>query len=247
MFIIKLEEFFNVKSSHLFAYNLLPFHVFMDDVQAYIGDEGCVSFDDILRFVDTQYSTALQYDKHFWCCVDLTQSSVSFYTNSLQLLFDESGVQPPYNIPILHLNKVLRNSCNIIPVVMEERERLIGIWENKRMPNSNFSSMIPGHNITGEPIIYHQLQLISDEQCVPFVLQMVELELNILLNKQPAFQPSDVAIVYAVNTYKNDIEQFLQQKFHIQCQTIEEVSTTTELDALCWMMCPTPYHLKCHA
>ena len=174
------------------------------------------SFNDQLKdFIDNHYINACRTNNYFWVCNDFLQNPYTL-------------TKPPYfSIPRKELTKMLRNSSNIIPVVMEARKDVMK-WMSHDA--TMFPEVKPGHNIAGAPVIWHQLEDVlyrivsSDDDELSFRVQMVRQEMNVLLKGELTFRPSDITILYDINhsDTEQQISDLLKQEFKLDMTTMKD-------------------------
>ena len=114
-------------------------------------------------------------------------------------------------------------------------DRITESIKHKNLPSDmQFGEMGPGHHITGAPILYHKLSQQNDKKHYePFVLHMLERELDTLLKGSPSFNASDVAILLD-GGFKSGLDEsipkLIQQKQGFGVQTIEDFILTGNKD-----------------
>eukprot|EP00493_Phyllostaurus_siculus_P022613 UN22947 len=152
IFVVDSKKFFD---GDILSYNLDLYNVFIDDLQT-------VTNSSIKDFVDTQYTNACRTNKYFWVCNDTLQNP-------------NPRTEPlDFSIPRKELTKMLRNSSNIIPLVMEMRKDAMDLLSHDA---TMFPEVKPGHNIAGAPVILHQLEDVSsNDDRLSFEVQMVRQE-----------------------------------------------------------------------
>ena len=194
--IVELQKFFKVPSETLLSYDISLFHLLVDDLHGYkLKDEdNCSDFTDIGDFVDYAYSVSKLNDKLCWFGLDVAQqchygrsygrngeeSKVTglFLTNSGLLTSSDS--RRTFNIPVVVMNQILRNSKEIIMVLESARETQAKVRE------LNTSMMIPdihcGHHITSQKLVYHKLNVyrLNEVTKKKFVCARIEELLNTL-------------------------------------------------------------------
>ena len=119
-----------------------------------------------------------------------------------------------------------------------KEERVSGKWITDEMW---FGEMRPGHSIRSAPVIYHKLREGSSTcSTTPFVLEMLERELNLLFGKDTSLKWSDVAILYEKmddESLQHDVKQMLRQTFNLKALSIEESIKTKEHRAVVFDSC----------
>jgi len=248
--IVEQQKFFGVQRNKLMSYDLSPFNMFFDDLHGYEVPHGdqFSNFIDIGDFIDYAYSVAEVNGNLCWFGLDSGQQMEYFRSSEenkvtgLFLLRD--GSKRNFNVPVVIMDQILRNSKEIFDVLESAREKQAGSW------NIDTSMLIQsiqcGHHIGSQKVLYHKLKK-SDNSTLEydddddyqrlekdFVCARVKSLFDTLIpsssssssSSSLSFDFSSVTILFEsradLAVYKKAVKQMLSTNFNLEVQTIEQ-------------------------
>ena len=122
-----------------------------------------VKWSHIGDFIEQTFTTSQRNDRYLWVALDAIQSARYVDDHPLDLFTSHDGSTRSYQIPIITLLHVLRNTEEITQVVSEQRSETISVLQGIDTPTSHaLPSIECAHNITSQKVCCHRLQV--DEQ-----------------------------------------------------------------------------------
>jgi hypothetical protein len=234
VFVMELKKFLKVKRSTLMGYDMSNFHVFVDDAQSlnYERDVNGTTFFDVGDFIEQTFDTCVRSASYFWFMLDMAQgymlSSNVNGSYSHDLFFTRYNQPRSYNIPIVHLQHVMRNTYQVMLLNNEAREEYV---RTQRASSQVLPSPQVGHKVTSRVPVCHILQKGTNEtHVVPFIISQLRELLDTFMRPPFSLPLSKVAIIYdyehMFELYKNDVASFLTTEFGTTPHTIAEQLTT---------------------
>ena len=230
MFVMNVKKFFNVTRDELLTYDMSGYHLFIDDLQHldFFSGNDSTTFIDVHDFIDLTYSTCLHHDTYLWIMLDVVQGWIDVPLGKgwypMDLFMTNEKQPRAYNIPIMTLSHVMRNTQSIMKLSNEARVQYLSTYNR-----SSYAVPSPqiGHKVSSHMPVYHKLQMgVEKKHVLPFILSRLRDVLRMVTQPPYMLPLSNVAIIHDYEDdykpYKTEISSFLIKEFGTTPQTIKE-------------------------